>query len=279
MSFSGFSEDDIRKIAKGHDVNKQKGHQKTSLKKVSFKANHNVSTSSRSKSLHNTNTARNNTAQEISENAKLSIQDKPNDVADDIKKTQPNQPAIEEKSDKLITESDETKSEPVKDEKKFRDLDEFEARQKLIEEQNRKRKELLAKALADRTKRTQEEAQKLNEIQQEFQKLDAMLSCDVKILRKQIELASIEYMECQKKYHKVEKEFLEAKCLLHQKQERKEMLTEHLCAIIEKNEERKAEKLNELLQRLQLSPAEANQNEENVTVQSNTNKENDVGNP
>lgn len=81
--------------------------------------------------------------------------------------------------------------------KKFKDLDEFEARQKLIEEQNRKRKELLAKALADRTRQTQEEAQRLNEIHEEFKTLDAMLSCDVKILRKQIEIASIEYMECQ----------------------------------------------------------------------------------
>lgn len=97
--------------------------------------------------------------------------------------------------EKVIAE--EPRQQSPKQEKKFKDLDEFEARQKLIEEQNRKRKELLAKALADRTKQTQEEAQRLNEIQEEFKKLDAMLSGDVKILRKKIELASIEYMECQ----------------------------------------------------------------------------------
>lgn len=55
-----------------------------------------------------------------------------------------------------------------------------------------------------------------------------------------------------KKYNKIEKEFLSAKMYLHQSQERKELLTEHLCTIIEKNEERKAAKLTELLNKLQL---------------------------
>lgn len=77
------------------------------------------------------------------------------------------------------------------------DLREFEIRQKLIEEQNKRRKELLSKALAARTKRTQDEAKKLEEIQCEFKKLDADLSNDVKILRHQIDLASMEYMEVQ----------------------------------------------------------------------------------
>ena len=36
MSFSGFSEDDIRKIAKGHDVNKQKGKHFTHNLKTSL---------------------------------------------------------------------------------------------------------------------------------------------------------------------------------------------------------------------------------------------------
>ncbi|XP_972518.2 RAB6-interacting golgin [Tribolium castaneum] len=228
MSFSGFSEDDIRKLTKAPDVNKpQKGSHKTALKKVTFKPNNTNTT--RTKTILSNIT--NNLPQETPENAKLSVQ---NSVVPDP------EPKIPE----------------VKSERKFKDLDEFEARQKLIEEQNRKRKELLAKALADRTRQTQEEAQRLNEIQEEFKKLDDLLSCDVKILRKQIEAASVEYMECQKKYNRIEKEFLEAKLLLHQKQEKKEMLTEHLCTIIEKNEERKAEKLNELLSKLELRATE-----------------------
>lgn len=131
-------------------------------------------------------------------------------------------------------------------------LEEFQARQKAIEEQNRKRREILEKALAVKTKQTQAEAQKLNGIREEFKKLDALLSGDVKILRKQIEIASLDFMEAEKKYFRIEKEFLDAKLDLHQKQERKELLTEHLCAIIEKNEERKADKLKALLQKLNL---------------------------
>lgn len=61
-------------------------------------------------------------------------------------------------------------------------------------------------------------------------------------------------MICRKKYLKVEKEFLDAKLYLQQKLEKKEMLTEHLSAIIEKNEERKAKKLTELLEKLKLDP-------------------------
>ena len=77
------------------------------------------------------------------------------------------------------------------------DLEEFQMKHKFMEEQNRLRKELLSKILADRTKQTQEETQRLNEIQQEFRRLDAVLSTDVKILRYQIEVASLEYTEAQ----------------------------------------------------------------------------------
>lgn len=58
---------------------------------------------------------------------------------------------------------------------------------------------------------------------------------------------------CRKKYFKVEKEFLDAKLVLQQKIERKEMLTEHLSTIIEKNEERKGKKLEELLQKVRVN--------------------------
>lgn len=82
-------------------------------------------------------------------------------------------------------------------EKKVIDLKEFEIRQKQIEEQNKRRKELLSKALAARAKRTQEEAKKLENIQSELKQLDVDLSNDVKILRQQIDVASMEYMEVQ----------------------------------------------------------------------------------
>lgn len=81
--------------------------------------------------------------------------------------------------------------------KELKTLIEFDVRQRLIQEQNRRRKELLAKALADKTKQTQEEFQRLTEVEKEFTKLDAILSNDVNILRKQIDSASFEYMEAQ----------------------------------------------------------------------------------
>lgn len=49
---------------------------------------------------------------------------------------------------------------------------------------------------------------------------------------------------------------MSAKLLLHESQERKEMLTEHLCQIIQKNEERKASKLSELMKELDISEEE-----------------------
>jgi RAB6-interacting golgin len=60
------------------------------------------------------------------------------------------------------------------------------------------------------------------------------------------------FLCCRKRYNKAEKEFLDAKLFLFEKLERKELLTEHLCTIIEQNEMRKARKLSELMDRLQL---------------------------
>lgn len=131
-----------------------------------------------------------------------------NNVTDipEAAKLQP-QSKTEQKCETTQPKISEAPQEVAKDEKpqsteenvtiKVRDLSELQTRQKLMEEQNRKRKELLAKALADRTKRTQEEVQRLNEIQAELKKLDVCLSSDVKILRKQIDVASLDYTEAQ----------------------------------------------------------------------------------
>lgn len=180
----------------------QLGGNKAPGKRVTFKPI-NSSNYSRTKKLLSNNTRNDIQAQElpVPDAARLSA-DKPNDsnttnkpLEEEILLQQQDLSAnILNKDAIIVPEADDLQ--PLS-EKKFKDLDEFEARQKLIEEQNRKRKELLSKALADRTKRTQEEAQRLNEIQGEFKKLDDVLCADVKILRKQIELASIEYMESQ----------------------------------------------------------------------------------
>ncbi|MCL4134762.1 UNVERIFIED_CONTAM: hypothetical protein GTU68_007281, partial [Idotea baltica] len=68
-------------------------------------------------------------------------------------------------------------------------LEKFQERQKLMEEQNKRKKELLTKAIADRKRQTQFEAKKLLQVQEELSRLDALLSTDVGILRNQIELS------------------------------------------------------------------------------------------
>jgi len=125
-------------------------------------------------------------------------------------------------------------------------------KQKLIEEQNRKKKEMLLQAILDRKKKTDTEARKLDLVNQELQKIDLMLTSDVKFLRNSIEQASVDYMEAQKRYDKAEKEFVEAKLHLHNCHEKKDLLKDHLSAIIEQNELRKSKKLNSLLDELNI---------------------------
>jgi len=115
----------------------------------------------------------------------------------------------------------------------------FQEKQKLIEEQNRKKKEMLSKAINDRKKKTEGEARKLDVVHKELEKIDLMLNTDVKFLRDSIEQASLDFMEAQKRYDKAEREFIDAKLHLHNCGERKELLTDHLCAIIEQVKHRK----------------------------------------
>jgi len=136
-------------------------------------------------------------------------------------------------------------------------LEKFEVKQKLIEEQNRKRKELLTAAINDRRRQTSQETQKLQYIQEELQKIDNLLTTDVKFLRNSIEEASVDFSEAQKRYDKAEKEFIDSKMNLFRIMERKELLTDHLCAIIEQNEMRKAKKLTELMDKLNMDSSDA----------------------
>lgn len=133
-------------------------------------------------------------------------------------------------------------------------LERLQQEQKIIEERNKRTKALLAKTIAQKSKQTQEEAQKLKRIQKELQALDDMVSSDISILRDRIEQASWDYSAARKRYEKAESEYVTAKLDLHRKTEAKEQLTEHLYAIIQQNELRKAEKLQELM--LQLHAAE-----------------------
>ncbi|NXA48970.1 GORAB protein, partial [Nothocercus julius] len=128
--------------------------------------------------------------------------------------------------------------------------------QRLIEEKNKRKKALLAKAIAERSRRTQAETVKLKRIQKELQALDDLVSADIGILRNRIDQASLDYSYARKRYDKAESEYVAAKLDLQHKTEIKEHLTEHLCTIIQQNELRKARKLEELMQQLEVEADE-----------------------
>lgn len=161
-----------------------------------------------------------------------------------------------EKSEREKKDDDENDPKPVDPQKaseaSANKLEMFQEKQKFIEEQNRKRKEMLSKAILDRQKQTDQESRKLQIVQAELAKIDTLLNTDVQFLRESIEQASLEFMKAQKRYDDAEKEFIAAKLHLFGVSERKELLTDHLCSIIEQNEQRKAKRLTELMVELQL---------------------------
>lgn len=128
-----------------------------------------------------------------------------------------------------------------------------------MEERNKQRKALLAKTIAEKSKQTQAEAVKLKRIQKELQALDDSVSNDISILRGLIEQASLDYTAAWKRFERAEAEYVAAKLSLHQRTDAKEQLTEHLCAIIQQNELRKAAKLEELMLQLELNSTPENQ--------------------
>ena len=162
------------------------------------------------------------------------------------------QNSIESKNDSKDCDSSQEESQTNDSNLNLSKLDAFQQKQKLIEEQNRKKKEMLLKTINDRKKKTDSEAKKLELVNQELQKIDLMLTSDVKYLRNSIEQASLDFTEAQKRYDKAEREFIEAKLHLHSCQEKKELLTDHLCAIIEQNEMRKSKKLNTLMEEMNI---------------------------
>lgn len=132
-------------------------------------------------------------------------------------------------------------------------LEKMQEKQKQMEEENKRKKAALQETIKKRYQRTQAEAQMLSLVQKELSHLDSLLSADVAILRDKIEESSRDYLHAQKRYEKAEQEFIAAKLDLHNKTERKDLLTEHLYTIIRENELRKAKKLEELMAKLNTS--------------------------
>ncbi|XP_066548275.1 RAB6-interacting golgin isoform X2 [Amia ocellicauda] len=135
-------------------------------------------------------------------------------------------------------------------------LEQLQQEQRFMEEKNKRKKALLSKTIAEKSKRTQAEAIKLKRIQKELQALDDMVSNDIGILRSRIEQASWDYSGARKRFEKAEAEYVAAKLDLHKKTDVKEQLTEHLYAIIQQNEQRKSRKLEELMKQLEVEADE-----------------------
>ncbi|CAO1325609.1 unnamed protein product [Diamesa hyperborea] len=132
-------------------------------------------------------------------------------------------------------------------------LEDFEFQRKMMEEQNKQKRNLLQQAISKYSEKTQAETKKLQEIKYELDKLDSELAADVAILRKQIETASLQFNNIEKHYNSVERIFLKAKQDLYHAHEKKDMLTEHLYTIIAHNEDRKAKKLSDLMEKVGIS--------------------------
>lgn len=180
---------------------------------------------------------------------------------DNHKQGQIKLPATEERVCPLLEErpADDSTKELEKEEVELKErsrLEQLQLEQRLMEEKNKRKKALIAKAIAERSKRTQAETVKLKRIQQELQHLDSIVSTDIGILRDRIEQASWDYSCAMKRFVKAEAEYVAAKLNLHKKTELKEQLTEHLCTIIQQNELRKAKKLEELMQQLEVETDE-----------------------
>ncbi|KAL5011903.1 hypothetical protein ScPMuIL_010454 [Solemya velum] len=138
--------------------------------------------------------------------------------------------------------------------RELNNLEKFQQQQKMIEEANKKKKELLSRTINERQRKAIEESKKLTHIQRELSHLDTILSADVSIIREKIECSSRDFAEAQKRYERIEKMFIAAKIDLQRKSEIKDQLTEHLYTVINKNEVRKAQKLGELMKEMEMEP-------------------------
>ncbi|XP_074654818.1 uncharacterized protein LOC141908615 [Tubulanus polymorphus] len=250
-SWRGFSDEELRKFKSSRPVKlqRQKDLNVSQIKRKS-------TTDMKSKQWPSSTTACNQniatsiTCESVIESYKNSPANECSKITeesnDDSTKKQENIKTEDEESESLVCADDDVR------EKELSKLEKFQQQQKVMEELNKKNKEKLMIALAERRAKAKKESTKLCHIQKELTHLDSLLSVDVKILRDKIEGACREFLHAQKHYEKAECEFITAKLELHKASELKEELTEHLYTIIHQNEVRKAQKLSQLMHELEL---------------------------
>eukprot|EP00045_Choanoeca_perplexa_P018426 m.291443 g.291443 ORF g.291443 m.291443 type:complete len:313 (+) comp17816_c0_seq6:6785-7723(+) len=127
---------------------------------------------------------------------------------------------------------------------------EVERRKTQIEAENKRRQKLLATTLASRRTQVFSEVKRLKQLQEELAQLEKDLSFDINLLRGRIETSAKTYEAARQRFDRAEAEYVQAKLEMHKASDVKEQLTEHLMLIIQKNEERKAEKLDAIMTQL-----------------------------
>ena len=150
---------------------------------------------------------------------------------------------VDEKVIRVLTDSEAVEAQ-------MSSLAKLQIQQKEIEEENKKKQSMIKETIAERMRQTQDESNKLKNINKELSKLDHLLQVDVTILRDKIDEACAEFSHAQRRFNEAEKEYVAAKLDFFKKKDQKDELQEHLYAIIQENEKRKAQKLEQLMQKL-----------------------------
>jgi hypothetical protein len=146
-------------------------------------------------------------------------------------------------------EPEETKA----SESKTLDMSEVAKRSEKLETDNKLRRAALSREVQTRTATILQEANKLKRIDEEIKKLDQLLAYDVSLLRDKIDISSVEYSKAKTRFTVAEKEFKEAKTDYEAKTATKDELVNDLMTLIQENEERKKEKLEVLVRKLDMS--------------------------
>jgi hypothetical protein len=119
------------------------------------------------------------------------------------------------------------------------------------------KKEILSKTIQERFDQAVKETEILNMVRQELSKFDLVAQTDIDFLRIKIDETVKRLYAARGRYEKAEAEFMDAKMDLQVKKNSKTLLTEHLTLLIQQNEQRKAEKLEELMGRLAITTTNA----------------------
>ncbi|XP_040263962.1 RAB6-interacting golgin [Bufo bufo] len=247
----GFSEDELKRMRPPQELPYPRGPD--ACLSEAFLSHPQHQTFPKKDKAHHSPSFQKNTSSRVhlpnSTQVRKPLEEKPKEPVADNKEIASEPPSIRTREDDELS-----KKEVELKEKSC--LKQLQLKQRLMEEKNKRKKAILAKAIAERSKRTQAEAVKLNRIQKQLQALDEIVSTDIGILRNRIEQACMEFSQAKKRYDRAESEYVAAKLDLYKKTQVKEQLTEHLCTIIQQNELRKAKKLEELMQQLEVEADE-----------------------